>query len=198
MNKKSFLFLVAMIIFLSSCALNNHTIQTPYQPTLHKIEGSEKYSVFTKVDYQPVFQNDPKAVGVKKNGYGFETARIYMAENVEDWLKKAFDKELKSAGLDVVNSQNNNAIKITLDVRQIFVEPWVGFWSCDVIGILKIEVKLDSPNKDSYFIRKFVTYDKLTTIVWLDSMHETRIINVVQKTIPEIVKEINLLLASNS
>jgi uncharacterized lipoprotein YajG len=198
MNKTSFLFLVAMSLFLSSCALNNHVIQAQYQPTLHKIDGSEKYSVFTKVNYLPVFQNDPKAIGVKKNGYGIETARIYMSENVEDWIKKSFDQELGGAGFNVVNSQNNNVVKITLDVRQIFVEPWVGFWSCDVIGIMTIEAKLDSPNKGSYFVRKFVTYDKLTTIVWLDSMHETRIINVVQNTIPEIVKEISILLARNS
>ena len=121
-----------------------------------------------------------------------------MSENVEDWLRKGFDQELRTAGYNVVNSQDNNVVKITLNVRQIFVEPWVGFWSCDVIGILKIEAKLELPNKDSYYVRKFVTYDKLTTIIWTDSMYDTRIQNVVQKSIPEIVKEISFLLAKNA
>jgi uncharacterized lipoprotein YajG len=197
MTKTRLLLLIAMTLLLSSCALNNYKIKTPYKPTLQKIEGSEKYLVFIKVNYQPVFQNDPKAIGVKKGGSGSETARIYLSENVEDWLRKCFDQELRMAGYDVVNSQNNNVVKITLNVRQIFVEPWVGFWSCDVIGILDIEVKLELPNKDSYYVRKFVTYDKLTTIVWTDGMYDTRILNVAQKSIPEIVREISLFLAKN-
>ena len=168
-----------------------------FSNSLEKAKGSKKYSVFTEVNYQPVFQNDPKAIGVKKGGSGSETARIYLSENVEDWLRKCFDQELRMAGYDVVNSQNNNVVKITLNVRQIFVEPWVGFWSCDVIGILDIEVKLELPNKDSYYVRKFVTYDKLTTIVWTDGMYDTRILNVAQKSIPEIVREISLFLAKN-
>jgi hypothetical protein len=197
MTKIKFLLLIAMTLLFSGCALTNHVIEQPYQPTLNKIEGAEKYSVFTKVNFQPVFQNDPKAIGVKKNGYGNETARIYLSENVEDWLKKGFDQELKAAGFDVVNSQNNNAVKITLNVRQIFVEPWVGFWSADVYGIFKIEAKLELPNKDSYYIRKFVTYDKSTNLVWTDGVLESKIINAAQKSISEIVREICLLFTRN-
>lgn len=197
MTKTKLLLLIAMTLLFSGCAITNHVIEQSYQPTLKKIEGSEKYSVFTKVNFQPVFINDPKAIGVKKNGYGSETARIYLFENVEDWLKKGFDQELNAAGFNVANSQNNKIVKITLDVRQFFIEPWVGFWSCDLIGTLKIEAKVELPNNDLYYVRKFVAYDKLTTMVWPDSLYETRILNVAQKSIPEIVREIHLLFIRN-
>jgi len=199
MHKKSFLLLAVMFFFLTGCAVTNYTMPTPsYQPSFNKIESSGKYAIFTKIDYQPVFQNEPKAIGVKKNGYGQETARIYLSENIEDWLKKSFEQELRAAGFNVIDTRKNKVVNMTLNVRQLFVEPWVGFWSADVIGILKIEVKVEVPDKDSYYIRKFVTYDKLTTIAWPDFVFETRIANIVQRTIPEIVKETILLLAKIS
>jgi uncharacterized lipoprotein YajG len=199
MHKKSFLLPVVMFFFLTGCAVTNYTMPAPsYQPSFNKIESSGKYAIFTKIDYQPVFQNEPKAIGVKKNGYGQEMARIYLSENIEDWLKKSFEQELKAAGFNVVDTRKNEVVNMTLNVRQLFVEPWVGFWSADVIGILKIEVKVEVPDKDSYYIRKFVTYDKLTTIAWPDFVFETRIANLVQRTIPEIVKETILLLAKIS
>lgn len=188
-----------MFFFLTGCAVTNYTMQAPsYQPSFNKIESSGKYAIFTKIDYQPVFQNEPKAIGVKKNGYGQETARIYLSENIEEWLKKSFEQELRAAGFNVIDTRKNKVVNMTLNVRQLFVEPWVGFWSADVIGILKIEVKVEVPDKDSYYIRKFVTYDKLTTIAWPDFVFETRIVNIVQRTIPEIVKETILLLAKIS
>lgn len=192
------LLLILMILLLLGCAVTNFEIQTPYKPTLQKINGCEKYSAFTKVNYEPVFQEDPKAVGVKKGGAGFEMSRVYLYENVDEWIKKGFDQELKMAGFDVVNKPGNKTISITLNVKQLFVEPWVGFWSCDVIGILKIEAQVELPNKNSYYVRKFVTYDTLTTIAWPDFTYETRILNVSQKNIPAIVKEICTLLTRNS
>lgn len=198
MSKTSPLVIVFLILLLSGCALNNYTIESPsYKPTLQKLENSKNILVFTKIEYQPVIPNDPKAVGLKKNGYGNETARLYFSDNVSDWFKKSFDDEFRAAGFSIVESKNNDAVKITLNVRQFFVEPWVGFWSADVIGILKIEAQVDIPNKNSYYVRKFVTYDKLTTIVWPDNIKETRLMNVVQKSIPEVVNEIRLLLAKN-
>jgi len=196
MTKIKLLLLIVVTILFSGCAFTNYEIQTPYKPigimscfsnSLEKAKGSKKYSVFTEVNYQPVFQDDPKAIGVKKNGYGWETARIYLYENVADWLKKGFDEELKIAGFDVVNRQHNNVVKITLNVRQIFIEPWVGFWSVDMYGILKIEAKLELPNKNSYYVKKIVAYDKRQFLFGLNEL----ILQLIAKTIiGEIVIEI--------
>ena len=196
MTKIKFLILIAMALLFSGCALTNYVIDQPYKPTLNKIEGAEKYSVFTKVNFQPVFQNDPKAIGIKKDGWGIgESARIYLSENVEDWLKKGFDQELKAAGFDVVESQNNNAVKITLNVRQLFVESWKGWWSDNGYGICKIEAKLELPNKDSYYIRKFVTYDYSPPLPsQLDFVLKNTIISTAQKSISGIVRETCILL----
>ena len=188
--------LILTLLFLSNCALTNYEIQREYQFTVPKLDNTEKYYLYTKVNYQPVFTEDPKAVGVKKNGYGSETARIYLSEDAKDWIQKALDQELKSAGFNVESIYHSNDIKITLNVMQFFVEPWVGFWTTDVIGKLKIEAVVQFPNNDMYYVRKFVSYDKTTTMAWPDGVLEERIINIAQENIPQIVKEIHALVLS--
>ena len=192
MTKTKLLLLIAVTMLFSGCALTNYKIEKPYEPISQKFNDIEKYSVSTKVNFQPVFTNDSLAVGIKKGGSGQETARIYLSENVDEWVKKGFDKELKIAGFNVENSQNN--IKITLDIKQLFVEPWVGFNYASLIGISKIEAKVEFPQKDSFYVRRFVTYNTAARMIWTDSMYEARFMGVIQKSLCEIVKEIRLLL----
>jgi hypothetical protein len=173
--------------------LNNYEIQRSYQTTVPKLDKTESYSLYTIVNENPVFIDDPKAIGVKKNGYGWETARIYLVETVGYWIKDAFDQELKSAGFIVEDKFNAGDIKIVLNVLQFFVEPWVGVWTSDLIGTLKIQVEVHFPNKEVFYVRKFTSYDKSTTMVWPDGMFEDKIINVAQGNIPQIVKEIHYL-----
>lgn len=191
MTKTRFLILFTVTLLFSGCALNNYTIEQPYQPVLQKFDGAEKYSVSSKVSFQPVFADDPKVVAVKKNAYGIETARIYLFENVEGWLQKAFDKELNMAGF---NLNNSNKIKVTLKVEQLFVEPWVGFLSADLVGIFKAEAKVQLPKKDSYYIRRFVMLERSASMVWTDGKMEEKFLQVAQKGVSEIVKEISWLI----
>ena len=191
MTKTRFLILFTVTLLFSGCALNNYTIEQPYKPVLQKFDGAEKYSVSSKVSFQPVFADDPKVVAVKKNAYGIETARIYLYENVEGWLQKAFDKELNMAGFNLNNSNN---IKVTLKVGQLFIEPWVGFWSADIVGIFKAEVKVELPKEDSYYIRRFVMLERSTVMVWTDGRMEEKFLQIAQKSVSEIVKEIRWLI----
>jgi hypothetical protein len=192
MAKTKLFLLIAVTMLFSGCALNNYQIEKQYTPVSQKYDDVGKYSVSTKVIYEPEMLTEPKFVAVKKNGYGQETARIYLSENVDEWIKKGFDQQLKMAGFNVENGQNN--IQITLKIEQLFLEPWVGFWSASLVGISKIEAQVELPHKYSYYIRKFVTYNTSTAIIWTDGIMENNFLEVTQKSLPEIVKEIRLLL----
>lgn len=186
-TKKKLLLLIAGTLLFSGCVTTK--IEKSYNPILQKIEDTEKYSVCTQVDFQPEFINDPKVIAVWKSESGTEWDRVYLFENVNEWLKKGFDQELKMAGFNVENGQNN--VKITLKVEKLFLEQWHGFWSTNLVGMFKIEAKVDLPQRDSYYVRKFVTYDN--RVMWGDVMEE-RFLELTQKGFSEIVKEIRYLL----
>ncbi len=192
MTKVKIFLLIAVTLLFSGCALNNYQIEKQYTPVSQKYDDVGKYSISTKVSYEPEIPTEPKLVAVKKNGYGQETAKIYLSENVDEWIKKGFDQQLKMAGFNVENGQNN--IQITLKIEQLFLEPWVGFWSASLVGISKIEAQVELPHKYSYYIRKFVTYNKSTAMIWTDGIMENNFFEVTQKSLPEIVKEIRFLL----
>ena len=182
------------LIYLSGCAITDYTITRAYDPQVNKLENTQNYSICTKVNYTAEFTSDVRAVGVKKNGYNQETARVYLNDSVENWILNAFQQELKMAGYLINDKNAKNQINVTMNVEQFFVEPWVGFWSANLWSILKIETKVEIANKNEFYIRKFVSYNSKRTPVWPDNMFSDRIIAVAQKTIPDVVRQINILL----
>lgn len=184
------------LIVLSGCAVTNYTIERKYTPQLNKLANTEHYSILTKVNYTPVFVNDIKAVGVDKGGFNEETGKIYLNERAEDWIMNAFQQELVKAGYSVNDENAKNQVVITLNVKQLFVEPWVGAWIATLYGKLAIETKVEILGSNKYYIRKFVYYDEASTIAWPPGLLEDRIINVTEKSLPNIIREINILLTN--
>ena len=191
-------FLLAGAILLNSCALTNYTVEREYSPQLNNLENTKAFSIFTKVNYTPVFDNDVKAVGVKKGGLNNETAKIYLNEEGATWISNAFQNELTKAGYLVNDKNAKKQVDVTLNVKQFFVEPWVGWWSATLYSILSIDAKVTVRGDKVYYTRKFVSYDERTTIIWPDGMFEDQLLNVAQKALPGIIKEINMLLTNKA
>lgn len=196
MKSSSLLFYAAIFATLSGCSssFDSYEIKTPYKPALQRLNVTERVDVFTQVTFQPVFGTDRRMVGVGKGSSGSEGARICLPQDAGLWIKDAFDRELEAVGLNPVSTRTDKSVRVGLNVQQFFVEPWVGFWSADLISILKIEARVELPFRDSIFSRRFVTYDITKATTWTIDMYETRILNVSQKGISEIASEIRRLI----
>jgi len=76
--------LIAGAMLLNNCALVNHTIEGEYSTQSNILNNTKAFSISTNVNYTPVFDSDPKAVGVKKGGNNNETAKIYLNKECAD------------------------------------------------------------------------------------------------------------------
>ena len=198
--KLKILLLLISSIFLNSCSLN-YTIERKYMPQLNKLENTQNYSIFTKVNYTPIFTKDVQAVGVIKNGWGSEIGRIYLKEKVEDWILDSFQQELVKAGYLVNDKNVKNRVNITLNVKQFFVESCPYSFSFAFNGILIVEVKVEIPGDNKYYNRRFVSYAEESTyppFVPPNGFFDNQIIDVAENSFPNIIKEVNILLTNKA
>ena len=126
------------------------TIEGEYSPQSNILNNTKAFSISTNVNYTPVFDSDPKAVGVKKGGNNNETAKIYLNKECADWILNAFEKELSNAGYSINDNNAEKQVDVTLNVKQFFVEPWVGMWSATIYSILSVDAKV-AVRGDSFF-----------------------------------------------
>jgi hypothetical protein len=183
------------IILLTGCS---YTIERTYTPQLGPLENTKNYSINTKVNYIPVFPDDPKAVGVLKHPFGCVVQTLYMNEDVEKNILDSFQQELIKAGYLVNDKNAKNQVEVVLNVNQFFVEPWMGMWSVTAYGILSIETKVVIPGNSSCYTMNIVSYNELSSGVYTRPMIIDRLILVEQEELSRIVREINSLLISKT
>jgi len=137
----------------SSCAIVDATFEPTYVPRLPACAAQGRTVVLT----QPVDQRPEKElIGIKKNGYGNESASIYIEAGPADvpgWVNDALAKELETSGVTVVRSPEPaplGAPTITVVVRQFFVEPKLGALGGDIYGQVAIILEVLTPQGIQY------------------------------------------------
>lgn len=178
-----------MSLFLCSCALTNINLKDQYTSS-KKRSIKLPYQVFVKVDNQP-----SKKVGVKKGGYGNETAGVYLPESQSAWLKKAVEKEFYAHGFTVNEKRSAKDIKVNVEIVQLFVEPDVGFWATEVVAVTDLKVKVILPSKKVYQ-RNFIQVGSSAEMVWSDSDITNRFYESVGMCLNDVVVRVNELIST--
>jgi uncharacterized lipoprotein YajG len=125
--------------------------------------------------------------GVKKNGYGQDSASIFTEPKPDQIVQQALAAELASAGFNVGKGSPN---LVRVEIHQFFIEPEVGFWAADVYAVVDATVSVTlEPGKMK---RRFNGIGKVTTLVWADGSYREAFQLALQdflgKCVPEIVR----------
>ncbi len=137
------------------CAFGDLTVQLPQPGATTGYSGGN-----ARVLIVPAF-GDKRAeqrIGMKKNGYGMDTANVLASQNVSGWLGSRLGNELRSAGFQV-NPQggNPNATKIQGFTHQLFIEPVVQWTTVDLESDIAVLIHVSRPDgleaERRYFVK---------------------------------------------
>ena len=83
-------------------------------------------------------------IGMKKNGYGMDTADVFPRQNVSLWLHERMTSELNSAGFKVVPKKGvESGTEITTTLLFLFTEPVMQFSTVDFEGDISLLLHLE-------------------------------------------------------
>ncbi|AYF43780.1 hypothetical protein BALOs_0770 [Halobacteriovorax sp. BALOs_7] len=182
---------ILSLMFLCSCAFTDVNIQREYYS-----KSTEKSRSNTRV-YVHVDNKEDRVVGVKKNGYGIDTAQVYLPTSQSRWLKDAIESELRIQGFIVSKFRKQSDVVLDVKINQLFVEPDVGFWAASLIGIADLNVRAKI-KKGHEYERNFVEVERSTEMVWTDTDIKERFNGAVSMCLSDIAVRLRELLRSKN
>ncbi|MFG1501095.1 YajG family lipoprotein [Halobacteriovorax sp. XZX-3] len=180
---------ILSLLFLCSCAFTDVNIRNEYSSrTVKKTKNNVR--VYVHVD-----NKESRTVGVKKNGYGVDTAQVYLPRAQSRWLKSAIENELGAQGFAIVANRKRSEVVLDVKINQLFVEPDVGFWAASLVGIADLNVRVKVKTGHEYE-RNFVEVEETTEMIWSDSDIAERFNGAVSMCLSDISVRLNELVKS--
>jgi len=178
---------------LNGCAFTDYTISQRGRFQASPTQIIKPTAFTLSVSYIPTLPSQPNAVGVKKNGYGWETASLNFDTDPQSWMRESIEDALTKSGFVKEQSSKGDAVDINVVVSQVFVEPGVGFWSADLASISAFEVTVTFPKKGKSFKRKFVGKSSESAMIWTDGRMEGSLIESIRHCVLEFAQETTAL-----
>jgi uncharacterized lipoprotein YajG len=174
------------LVLLGGCATIDSTISVAHAKPIAATHLSSAHDVSVEAVRTPATAGTDRQ-GVKKNGYGHDSASIFTEPKPDQIVQLALASELTRAGFNV-GKDSPNAIRV--EIQQFFAEPEVGAFAGDVYAVVDATVWVAlEPNK---LKRRFVGIGKVTTLVWADDSYKTAFEFALQdflgKCVPELVR----------
>ena len=175
------------------CVYMDSTLTLSHTPVMEKTV-STAYPVFlARVSDRRPNQN---RIGCKKNGYGSETADLFLDVQLTDWFGGVMNEEFQRAGLSL-SSNDPLAARIEVDLLDFFVEPEVGFGSLHLFAVVHAEVTMRLP-MGTTFARRFAAHTDDTFMMATDGSYTKMIEEAMMNWIAEAVVEVLRLLQSQA
>jgi hypothetical protein len=187
---------IASLLYLFSlggCAFTDYTISQRGRFQAAPAQLAKPTAFTLDVSYVPTLPSQPNAIGVKKNGYGWETAYLNFDTNPQSWMRESIEDALAKAGFVKASSAKGDVVNIGVVVSQVFVEPGVGFWSADLASISVFEVTVTFPKKRKSFQRKFVGKISESAMIWTDGRMEGSLMESIRRCVLEFTQETTAL-----
>jgi len=184
------LFLGAMF---AGCAFIDSTLTLAHTPVMEKTV-STAYPVFLAQvsDRRP----NQKRIGCKKNGYGSESADLFLDVKLTDWFGGVMNEEFRRSGLSLA-PDNPQAARIEVDLLDFFVEPEVNFGSFHLYAIVHAEVTVRLP-MGTTFARRFAAHTDESFMMVTDGSYTKMLEEAMMNWMAEAVVEILRLLQSQA
>jgi hypothetical protein len=180
-----------LIFFSIGCAFSEGRIKPNYLESINTLKINKNITVtITKaVDHPDQFRNGIFRQGIRKNGYGMETANMFTDPKGPEIIRNVVTLELQNAGFIISNTNTEKNPEIEIEVINLFMEPEVGFFAGDVITVTDVNITVIIKNKS--FKRRFKGIGVSTTLLWTDYFYEVSLKASLQdfskKAIPEII-----------
>jgi len=173
----------------SACIFMDHQITRPYMPAFKAHAPGEEIPLKISVEvHMRAHQGfNPAKVGVKRNGYGHDTADVLMEPSPEPWLQKGLEAELERVGFSVVQQGGNADVALLLEVEQFFVEPGVSAFGIDTVGLLAAEVEVKIPRTGAHLARLFVGVNQSTKLAVMASSLEDALLKAAHSCFRDVV-----------
>ncbi len=188
---------LAVAFLCTGCPFSDVHLQLDLTPGSNKCEaaGSRVHVPRVKDGRVERFR-----IGVKKNGYGSETASVFLKQDqgsVPEWVHRTMVRELVAAGLEVSDEPAPTDERVTLTVKQFFVEPRIDVWYMELHGVLllNLEVRLTDGRRYSRLIRG---YWSDTVLLLLESNYEKALNRAARQAFANAAGAICSLLAAEA
>jgi len=135
-------------------------------------------------------------IGCKKNGYGSESADLFLDVKLTDWFGGVMNEEFRRSGLSL-EPDNTQAARIEVDLLDFFVEPEVNFGSFHLYAIVHAEVFIRLP-KGTTFARRFAAHTDESFMMVTDGSYTKMLEEAMMNWMAEAVVEILRLLQSQA
>jgi len=176
----------AALALLGGCATVDSTIAVAHEKPI----AATRLSAAREVSVETVRTAAATGIdrdGVKKNGFGQDSASIFTEPRPDRIVQQALAAELGRAGFNVGKSSANI---IRVEIHQFFAEPEVGIFAGDVYAVVDATVSVGlEPSKMK---RRFNGIGKVTTLVWADGSYQEAyqlaLDDFLSKCVPEIVR----------
>jgi uncharacterized lipoprotein YajG len=186
--RPNLLLLMTVATSLTGCATTDARISLRHSEAVTSTSLSAPRTVALGVIQAEAQLASPRQ-GVKKNGYGMDTANLYTDPAPTEHLRSALQVELTSAGFTVESVSNGPSI--TVELHQFFVEPEVGAWAADVFGVVDATVSVQHPGTGQTYRRRFKGIGKVRTLMWTNGIYreayERALRDFLEKSVPEVV-----------
>ena len=189
-------YIAAWLLFaglFAGCAYMYSTLTLAHTPVMEKTV-STPYPVFlARVSDRRTNQN---RIGCKKNGYGSESADLFLDVRLTDWFGGVMNEEFQRAGLNLMPNAPQ-AARIEVDLLDFFVEPEANFGSFHLYAIVHAEVTVRLP-QGTTFARRFAAYTDESFMMVTDGSYTKMLEEAMMNWMTEAVVEVLRLLQSQA
>lgn len=182
--------LFVLVLFLSGCALGTRRPMLTYSTTF---PAAPKNNIAIKVGpFKDERTWSKVKIGDVRNGYGMRCADIIPQNNVTEWIRGAFKKELTNAGYNVSDDLNTTT---TLEgaVLEVYVNAYMNYG-----GRVKLNIVLRRGNES--VLSKEYSAEKNCGMAWASTAASfgKTIEMALQDVMKKIVPDINKALLNNA
>ncbi len=178
---------------IGGCVYMDSTLTLAHTPVMEKAV-STAYPVFlARVSDRRPTQN---RIGCKKNGYGSETADLFLDVNLTDWFGGVMNEEFRRSGLRLA-PDDPQAARVEIDLLDFFVEPEANFGSFHLFAVVHAEVTVRFP-QGTTFARRFAAHTDESFVMVTDGSYIKMLEEAMMNWMGESVVEILRLLQSQA
>ncbi len=135
---RRFYFVIVASILFPACAFVDNEIQLEYQ----YVPGSSVSALKQGTIYLSLFEDrriDKTKVGVIRNAYGMETAKVLTKDDPAIWVSNTLKGNLERSGYKVETvekgfSPGKGQFYLSGNITKVYSDPKPGFWAFTVTG----------------------------------------------------------------
>jgi hypothetical protein len=166
---RKLLFIVLLSSYLPACAFVDNEVQLEYQEVANITKTSDDLGII----YLGLFEDartDRSRIGVIKNAYGMETAKVLSKDDPVVWISNTLKGNLQRKGYSVETVKKGFApaedqFFLTGKITKVMSDPKMGFWTIDVTGNVDaiVQANYGGRQKERVISGQSVTTSMLST-----------------------------------